>query len=81
MVNDRFPPNSLVWFRNGGWADRRGSHRHQSKIYGESSDAIFSQIPRDLTSMQTLAIYRGSWPGHPSSAFEMKAAEQEGLPE
>src|SRR3954452_7263779 len=32
--------------------------RHQSKIYTESNQSDFSQIFGDLTSMQTLAIYR-----------------------
>jgi len=32
--------------------------RHQSKIYTESNDSNFSRIFGDLTSMQTLAIYR-----------------------
>jgi hypothetical protein len=31
---------------------------HQSKIYAESNDSNFSPIFGDLTSMQTLAIYR-----------------------
>jgi len=33
-------------------------NRHQSKIYAESNQANFSRILRDLTSKQTLAIYR-----------------------
>jgi hypothetical protein len=32
--------------------------RHQSKIYTESNQSGFSRIFGDLTSMQTLAIYR-----------------------
>jgi hypothetical protein len=36
-----------------------GRNRHQSKIYTESNDSDFSRIFSDLTSMQTLAIYRG----------------------
>jgi hypothetical protein len=32
-------------------------NRHQSKIYTESNQSHLSQIFRDLTSMQTLAIY------------------------
>jgi hypothetical protein len=32
--------------------------RHQSKIYTESNQPHFSQIFGDLSSMQTLAIYR-----------------------
>jgi len=31
---------------------------HQSKIYTESNQADFSQIFRELSSMQTLALYR-----------------------
>src|ERR1700676_1855629 len=31
---------------------------HQSKIYAESNHSNFSRILEDLTSMQTLAIYR-----------------------
>ena len=50
-----------LWFRNGGCAGRvHLSHgvRHQSKIYAESNQSDFSQIFGELTSMQTLAIYR-----------------------
>jgi hypothetical protein len=36
----------------------RGEGRHQSKIYTESNQADFSQIFRELSSMQTLALYR-----------------------
>jgi len=36
--------------------NRQGGH--QSKIYTESNDSNFSRIFGDLTSMQTLAIYR-----------------------
>jgi hypothetical protein len=46
-----------VWFRNGG----RGfsaAKRRQSKIYTESNHSGFSRIFGDLTSTQTLAIYR-----------------------
>jgi hypothetical protein len=32
--------------------------RHQSKIYTESNQSHFPQIFGDLTSMQTLALYR-----------------------
>jgi hypothetical protein len=50
-----------VWFRNGGYArqvDFTRERRHQSKIYTESNQSGFSQIFSDLTSMQTLALYR-----------------------
>jgi hypothetical protein len=50
-----------VWFRNGAHLPARPFHRkirHQSKIYTESNDSDFSPIFGDLTSMQTLAIYR-----------------------
>jgi hypothetical protein len=33
-------------------------NRHQSKIYTESNQSDFSRIFGDLTSKQTLAIYR-----------------------
>jgi hypothetical protein len=36
----------------------RGLNQYQSKIYAESNQANFSRNLRDLTSMQTLAIYR-----------------------
>src|ERR1700731_4693597 len=41
-----------------GWTRRAPPLRHQSKIYTESNQSAFSQIFGDLTSMQTLAIYR-----------------------
>jgi hypothetical protein len=41
-----------------GWTRRGPPLRHQSKIYTESNQSAFSQIFGDLTSMQTLAIYR-----------------------
>jgi hypothetical protein len=50
-----------VWFRNGGCARDAcafAENWHQSKIYTKSNDSDFSQILADLTSMQTLAIYR-----------------------
>jgi hypothetical protein len=42
------------------WPEQHFSsqNRHQSKIYTESNDSNFSRIFGDLTSMQTLAIYR-----------------------
>jgi hypothetical protein len=50
-----------VWFRNGGCPETIHVFRksgHQSKIYTESNQSDFSRIFGDLTSMQTLAIYR-----------------------
>ena len=54
----RVSGNRRVWFRNGGRSRLTLPHRHQSKIYAESNRSIFSRIFLDLTSMQTLAIYR-----------------------
>jgi hypothetical protein len=42
----------------GGCARVFAGNRHQSKIYTESIRSGFSQIFGDLTSMQTLPIYR-----------------------
>jgi hypothetical protein len=50
-----------IWFRNGGCARRTrafAESRYQSKIYTESNHSNFARIFGDLTSMQTLAIYR-----------------------
>jgi hypothetical protein len=47
---------SKWWMRAGHRFHR--NIRHQSKIYTESNQSGFSQIFGDLTSMQTLAIYR-----------------------
>ena len=60
MVNDRFPERSRYGFE---MVDAPGAcffsqSRHQSKIYTESNHWDFWQIFADLTSMQTLAIYR-----------------------
>jgi len=42
-----------------GWTGAANSeNRHQSKIYTESNQSDFSQISAELSSMQTLAIYR-----------------------
>jgi hypothetical protein len=61
MVNVGFPQRVLYGFEMvdtcGPIRSMTGS-RHQSKIYAESNQPDFSQILRDLTSMQTLAIYR-----------------------
>jgi hypothetical protein len=61
MVNAGFPQRVRYGFE---MVDARklirsitGS-RHQSKIYAKSNQSNFSQIFRDSTSMQTLAIYR-----------------------
>jgi hypothetical protein len=46
-----------VWFRKGGrWAG--GERCRQSKIYTESNQRDFSRISGELSSKQTLAIYR-----------------------
>ena len=61
MVNVGFPERTRYGFK---MVDTRDApvflpeNRHQSKIYTESNDSGFSQIFADLTSMQTLAIYR-----------------------
>jgi hypothetical protein len=60
MVNDRFPACVRYGFE---MVDARRAPvllriPHQSKIYTESNHSDFSQIFGDLTSMQTLAIYR-----------------------
>src|SRR6266851_4597748 len=52
----------LVWFRNGGCGNRMppiAPAARQSKIYGESNQSDFSRIFHKLSSMQSLAIYRG----------------------
>jgi hypothetical protein len=62
MVNVGFPARSRYGFE---MVDGRraipgfAASRHQSKIYTESNQSDFRQIFADLTSMQTLAIYRG----------------------
>jgi hypothetical protein len=61
MVNVGFPEADRVWFRNGGYAEATryfAENRHQSKIYTESNHPDFSRVFGELTSMQTLAIYR-----------------------
>jgi len=61
MVNAGFPQRVQYGFE---MVDVRGrirsitGSRHQSKIYAESNQSDYSQIFRDFTSMQTLAIYR-----------------------
>jgi hypothetical protein len=60
MVNDGFPARIGYGFE---MVDGRGTPHfaeipHQSKIYTESIQSDFPQIFGDLTSMQTLALYR-----------------------
>jgi hypothetical protein len=61
MVNAGFPQHLRYGFEMmdvcGHIRSITGS-RHQSKIYAESNLSDFSQIFRDFTSIQTLAIYR-----------------------
>ena len=61
MVNAGFPQRVQYGFEMVDVCGRIRSitgSRHQSKIYAESNQSDFSQIFRDFTSMQTLAIYR-----------------------
>jgi hypothetical protein len=62
MVNAGFPQRVQYGFEMvdvcGRIRSTTGSRRHQSKIYAESNQSDLSRIFRDLTSMQTLAIYR-----------------------
>ena len=61
MVNTGFPQRVRYGFEMVDARKRIRSiagSRHQSKIYAESNQSDFSQFFRDLTSMQTLAIYR-----------------------
>jgi hypothetical protein len=61
MVNVRFPERVGYGFEMVDAIGRIGSvavSRHQSKIYIESNHSDFSQVFGDLTSTQTLAIYR-----------------------
>lgn len=61
MVNGRFPAPALYGFEivdAAATAIVFAESRHQSKIYTEFNQSDFSQIFDDLTSMQTLAIYR-----------------------
>src|ERR1700732_1542837 len=51
-----------IWFRNGGRERSMPAiapAARQSKIYGESNQSDFSRIFHKLSSMQSLAIYRG----------------------
>jgi hypothetical protein len=61
MVNVRFPEPAGYGFEmvdGGGLALFAAEFRRQSKIYSESNQSGFRRIFDDLTSMQTLAIYR-----------------------
>ena len=60
MVNAGFPEMAGYGFEMVDAPDCGffAQGRHQSKIYTESNHSGFSQIFGDLTSMQTLAIYR-----------------------
>jgi hypothetical protein len=61
MVNAGFPARDRYGFEMvaGPALPLLARNRHQSKIYTESNDSDCPRIFRDLTSMQTLAIYRG----------------------
>jgi hypothetical protein len=60
MVNAGFPAPTGYGFERVDAANARlfAGIRHQSKIYTESNQSNFRLIFGDLTSMQTLAIYR-----------------------
>jgi hypothetical protein len=60
MVNGGFPERARHGFERVDAAAIPffTENLHQSKIYTESNQSDFSQIFDDLTSMQTLAIYR-----------------------
>jgi hypothetical protein len=60
MVNVRFPARHLYGFEmvDAGARLIFPENRYQSKIYSESNHSNFRRIFGDLTSMQTLAIYR-----------------------
>ena len=60
MVNEGFPERGMVskWWTRPAHPLLLRKARHQSKIYTESNHSNFAQIFGDLTSMQTLAIYR-----------------------
>src|SRR5216683_4442870 len=58
----RVSGNFRVWFRNGGCVGCMppiALAARQSKIYGESNQSDFLLIFAALSSMQSLAIYRG----------------------
>jgi hypothetical protein len=60
MVNARFPASIRYGFEmvDALRAAVLRRNRHQLKIYTESNQSHFSRIFRDLSAMQTLAIYR-----------------------
>jgi hypothetical protein len=60
MVNGGFPARTGYGFEmvDAASGPFLAGIRHQSKIYTESNQSTFRQIFADLTSMQTLAIYR-----------------------
>src|SRR5712691_4284812 len=60
MVNAGFPHRTRYGFEmvDAPNASKNRESRHQSKIYTESNQSGFLQIFGDLSSMQTLAIYR-----------------------
>jgi hypothetical protein len=60
MVNVGFPERTRYGFEMVDMPDARfhRKSRHQSKIYTESNQPGFLQIFGELSSMQTLAIYR-----------------------
>jgi hypothetical protein len=61
MVNDRFPKLGELMVSKP-WMPQRatafGKTPHQLKIYTESNQSNFSRIFAELSSTQTLAIYR-----------------------
>jgi hypothetical protein len=60
MVNVGFPPLNCYGFEMVDAANVRfrARKRHQSKIYTESNQSDSSRIFGDLSSMETLAVYR-----------------------
>jgi hypothetical protein len=61
MVNVWFPERTRYGFEmvDGPIAVIFAGNRRQSKIYTESNQPDFFQIFADLSSIQTLTIYRG----------------------
>jgi len=61
MVNVGFPERTRYGFEMvdaPGASPAFADSHHQSKIYTESNQSDFSRIFGDLTSTQTLALYR-----------------------
>jgi hypothetical protein len=80
MVNGWFPQDRRIWFRNGAWSLHAATQGINRK-FTPNHDTIFSGFRRDLTPMQTLAIYR-RWSGILSTTvrdrvFGLNATEQE----